>query len=188
MLRNVAKLLFWGTRLDTQSWQVFSFIRLFDEVRAELLRDTSILHRYTLRYSLHRDIFICFICNFLEEERTINQTCLGFEPTHLCSPSDQRRLYVEGFADCATATQGGLKDQKNSYEIMPQFRTFGTQLGTQVRDFSACYFGGARSKGFPMLRKKNDITQWAKNKKKRLLKEHIKDLHNDIRDGSNIQS
>ena len=52
MLRNVAKLLFWGTRLDTQSWYVFSFIRLFDEVRAELLRDISILHRYTFRYSL----------------------------------------------------------------------------------------------------------------------------------------
>ena len=36
----------------------------------------------------------------------------GFEPTHLCDPSDQRRLYVEGLADCATATQGSLGYEK----------------------------------------------------------------------------
>ena len=41
--------------------------------------------------------------------------------------------------------------------------SFGTRLGTQVRDFSACYFGGARSKGF--VTRKNvsklhsDVTQ-----------------------------
>ena len=28
-----------------------------------------------------------------------------FEPTHRCDPSDQRRLWVEGLADCASATQ-----------------------------------------------------------------------------------
>ena len=37
----------------------------------------------------------------------------GFEPTHhLCDPSDQRRLYVEGLADCATATQGSSGYEK----------------------------------------------------------------------------
>ena len=30
--------------------------------------------------------------------------------------------------------------------------SFGTRLGTQVRDFSAYYLGGARSKGFKTLR------------------------------------
>ena len=32
--------------------------------------------------------------------------------THLCDPSDQRRLLVEGLADCATATQGNLGYEK----------------------------------------------------------------------------
>ena len=35
--------------------------------------------------------------------------CPGFEPTHLCDPSDQMRPLVEGLADCATATQGNLR-------------------------------------------------------------------------------
>ena len=35
--------------------------------------------------------------------------CPGFEPTHLCDPSDQMRPLVEGLADCAIATQGNLR-------------------------------------------------------------------------------
>ena len=39
-LRNVSKVtLFSGTRLGMQSLLVFSFIQLFDEVRAKLVRD-----------------------------------------------------------------------------------------------------------------------------------------------------
>ena len=38
--------------------------------------------------------------------------CPGFEPTHLCDPSDQMRPYVAGLADCATATQGNLRCEK----------------------------------------------------------------------------
>ena len=30
--------------------------------------------------------------------------------------------------------------------------SFGTRVGTQIRDFLACYFGGARSKAFATLR------------------------------------
>ena len=36
-------------------------------------------------------------------------------------------------------------------EECPNVAFFGTRLGTQVHDFSACYFGGARSKGFATL-------------------------------------
>ena len=36
----------------------------------------------------------------------------GFEATHLCDPSDQRRLQVEGLADWDTATQGSLAYEK----------------------------------------------------------------------------
>ena len=77
-----------------QSLQVFGFIRLFDEVRAELVRD-------------HFDFF-----NSFEEERIIILASQGFEPTHLCDPSGQRRLLVEGLADCATATQGSSAYEK----------------------------------------------------------------------------
>ena len=66
------------TRLGMQSLLVFGFIRLFDEVRAELIRD-------------HFDFFDLFF-NFFEEERIIILAFPGFEPTHLCDPSDQRRL------------------------------------------------------------------------------------------------
>lgn len=36
----------------------------------------------------------------------------GFEPTHLGDPLDQRRFEVEGLADSATATQGGMENEK----------------------------------------------------------------------------
>ena len=42
----------------------------------------------------------------------ITSTFTGFEPTHLWDPSDQRRLWVEGLADCATATQGSSAYEK----------------------------------------------------------------------------
>ena len=41
--RQCLKAAFLGTRLCTQSLQVFGFIRLFDKVRAELVRDILIL-------------------------------------------------------------------------------------------------------------------------------------------------
>ena len=66
------------TRLGKQSLQVFGYIWLFDEMRAEFVRD-------------HFDFFDLFF-NFFEEERIIILAFLGFEPTHLCDPSDQRRL------------------------------------------------------------------------------------------------
>ena len=53
----------------------------------------------------HFDFFDLFF-NLFEQERISILVFPGFEPTHLCDPSDQRRLYVEGLADCATATQG----------------------------------------------------------------------------------
>ena len=52
----------------------------------------------------HFDFFDLFF-NLFEQERISISVFSGFEPTHLCDPSDQRRLYVEGLADCATATQ-----------------------------------------------------------------------------------
>ena len=36
----------------------------------------------------------------------------GLHRPHMCDPSDQRRLYVKGFADCAAATQGSLGYEK----------------------------------------------------------------------------
>ena len=59
----------------------------------------------------HFDFFDLFF-NFFEEERIIILALPGFEPTHLCDPSDQRRFQVEGLADCATATQGSLAYEK----------------------------------------------------------------------------
>ena len=69
------------TRLGMQSLQVFDFIRLFDEVRAESIRDIS----RSLR-------FFYLLFNFFEEERIIILAFSGFEPTHLRDPSDQRRF------------------------------------------------------------------------------------------------
>ena len=57
----------------------------------------------------HFDFFDLFF-NFFEEERIIFLVFPGFEPTHLCDPSDQRRLKVEGLADCAT--EGSLAYEK----------------------------------------------------------------------------
>ena len=57
------------------------------------------------------DFFDLFF-NLFEEERSIILVFPGFEPTHLCNPSDQRRLGVEGLADCATATQGSSGYEK----------------------------------------------------------------------------
>ena len=47
-----------------------------------------------LRYTSSRDHFDFFdlFFNFFEEERITILAFLGFEPTHLCDPSDQRRL------------------------------------------------------------------------------------------------
>ena len=59
----------------------------------------------------HFDFFDLFF-NFFEEERIIILASPGFEPTHLCDPSDQRGLQVEGLADCATATQGSWAYEK----------------------------------------------------------------------------
>ena len=74
-LRNVSKLTFFD---KTGHANFVFFIGLFDEVRAELVRD-------------HFDFFDLFF-NFFEEERIIILVFPGFEPTHLCDPSDQRRL------------------------------------------------------------------------------------------------
>ena len=68
------------TRLGTQSLQVFGFIRLFDEVRAELVRDIS----RSLR-------FLWLILKLFRGSKNY-LAFPGFEPTHLCDPSDQRRL------------------------------------------------------------------------------------------------
>ena len=79
-LRNASKLPFFDKIRHAKSVG-FGFIRLFDEVRAELVRDTS----RSLRF------FYLFF-NFFEEERIIILASPGFEPTHLCDPSGQRRL------------------------------------------------------------------------------------------------
>ena len=79
---------FFGTGLGKQSLQILGLI----------LEITSI--------SL--DLFF----NLLEKERNIIWAFPGFEPTHLCDPSDQKRLRVEGLADCATATEGSLGYEK----------------------------------------------------------------------------
>ena len=66
-------------------------------------------------FEISRDYFDFFdlFFTFFEEERIIILAFNpGFEPTHLCDPSDQRRLSVEGLADCATATQGTLTYEK----------------------------------------------------------------------------
>ena len=56
--------------------------------------------------------FLDLFFNVLEEEIIIILAFPGFEPTHLCDPSDQKRLWVEGLADCATATEGSLGYEK----------------------------------------------------------------------------
>ena len=76
MLRNVPKLLFWDkighAKSFRQSPWVFGLNRLFDEVRAELVRDIS----RSLRV-------LWFILVFFLEERIIILTCPGFEPAHV---------------------------------------------------------------------------------------------------------
>ena len=89
---------------------VFGFIRLFDELRAELIRDISRSVRFF-------NFFLFF--HLFEFERIIILAFPGFKPTHLCDPSDEKRLEVEVLTDCVTATQGSLG---YSYEIMHYFR------------------------------------------------------------------
>ena len=76
MLRNVPKLLFWDKIGHAKSFRqnpwVFGLNRLFDEVRAELVRDIS----RSLRV-------LWFILVFFLEERIIILTCPGFEPAHV---------------------------------------------------------------------------------------------------------
>ena len=50
--------------------------------------------------------------HLFEFERIIILAFPGFEPTHLCDPSDEKRLEVEVLTDCATATQGSLGYEK----------------------------------------------------------------------------
>ena len=52
-----------------QSLKVFGVVRLFEEVRGELVRDQF-------------DFFV------IRERKHYFMTCTGFEPTHLCDPSD----------------------------------------------------------------------------------------------------
>ena len=76
MLRNVPKLLFWDKIGHAKSFRqnpwVFGLNRLFDEVRAELVRDIS----RSLRV-------LWFILVFFLEERIIILSCPGFEPAHV---------------------------------------------------------------------------------------------------------
>ena len=76
MLRNVPKLLFWDKIGHAKSFRqnpwVFGLNLLFDEVRAELVRDIS----RSLRV-------LWFILVFFLEERIIILTCPGFEPAHV---------------------------------------------------------------------------------------------------------
>ena len=67
-----------------------------------------------MRAELARDRFDFFDLSFnlLEEEIFIILVFPGLEPIHLCDPSDQRRLSVEGLADGATATQGSSGYEK----------------------------------------------------------------------------
>ena len=76
MLRNVPKLLFWDKIGHAKSFRqnpwVFGLNLLFDEVRAELVRDIS----RSLRV-------LWFILVFFLEERIIILSCPGFEPAHV---------------------------------------------------------------------------------------------------------
>ena len=76
MLRNVPKLLFWNKIGHAKSFRqnpwVFGLNRLFDEVRAEFVRDIS----RSLRV-------LWFILVFFLEERIIILSCPGFEPAHV---------------------------------------------------------------------------------------------------------
>ena len=59
----------------------------------------------------HYDFFDLFFKLF-EEKELLFWLSRGLNRPHMCVPSDQRRLYVEGFADCAAATQGSLGYEK----------------------------------------------------------------------------
>ena len=51
----------------------------------------------------------------------------GFEPTHLCDPSDKMTPYIAGLADCATATQSNLRCEKKlqvMHEVRDKLVTF----------------------------------------------------------------
>ena len=68
--------------------------------------------RINSRYLEITWISLIFFFNFFEEERIIILAFPGFEPTHLGNTLDQRRFEVEGVADSATATQGGMENEK----------------------------------------------------------------------------
>ena len=79
-LRNVSKLPFFG-KIGHANFVGFRFY-------SAIWRSES---RISSRSRDHFDFFDLFF-NFFEEERIIILAFPGFEPTHLCDPSDQRRF------------------------------------------------------------------------------------------------
>ena len=69
--------------------------------------------RISSRYfEITSNSLVYFLTFSRKKELLVWLSCMGFEPTHLCDLSDQKRLQVEGLADCATATQCSLGNQK----------------------------------------------------------------------------
>ena len=68
------------------------------QISSSYLEISSISLIYSLPYSREKEL-LCWLS-------------WGLSRPHMCDPSDQRRLQVEGFADCAAATQGSLGYEK----------------------------------------------------------------------------
>ena len=113
------------TRLGKQSLQVFGSIRLFDEVRAELVRDIS----RSLR-------FLWFILYLFQGRKNYH---FGFPGVWTDSPvwpvSSEETLSwgISRLRYCDPRLFGRWK------KVMKWCTSFGTRLGVQVRDFSACF-------------------------------------------------
>ena len=75
--------------------------------------------------------FLDLFFNLLEEERSIILAFPGFEPTHLCDPSDQKSWGISRLHHCDRRLFGIWKI------AMKLYTSFGTRLGAQVRDVSA---------------------------------------------------
>ena len=105
----------------TESLQVFNFIRLFDEVRAEIFRDIEKITSISLIYSL----------TFLRKSELLFWLSQGLNQLTCVTPHIKGDYKLRD-QPIALLRPRVVHDMKNSYK-------FRTRLGVQVCDFSTCF-------------------------------------------------
>ena len=109
------------TRLGTQSLLVFGFIRPFDEVRAELVRDISRSRRFLWFFRGRKNYYLGFpgvwTDSLVWPVRSEETLSWGISRLRYCEPRKFGMWKI----------------------VITWCTSFGTRLGVQVRDFSACF-------------------------------------------------